>query len=109
MIVAGGLSVAACGAMTPEQQDELEASFACVERADAVFPAFAQMSDTANESSDFHVDGSGGFVLEFKVSAKDRPLPERFECRGNLTDRTIEMVELNGVNKHPNPSEIWKY
>jgi len=100
--------------MTPEQLAELEASFACVERADAIFPVFAQMSDTADEEADessdkFHVDGSGGFVLKFKVSGKNRPLPERFECRGNLTDRTIEVVELNGVSKRPNPSEIWKY
>ncbi len=108
------LSVSACGAVTPEDVAELDASFACMERAGTVFPGFAQMSDRSEEesaetSSDFHVEAAGGFAWTWKVKGKNRPLSDEFECRGNSTDRTIESVQLNGVTKRANPSEIWKF
>jgi hypothetical protein len=114
MAVLGALGVAACGEMTPEQQAQSDATFACMERTSAVFPVLAQMSDTGDEepaeaSDDVKVDAGGGFVMTWEVRGKSRPLPDEFKCRGNLTGRIIETVELNGVTKRPNPSEIWKY
>jgi hypothetical protein len=107
----GALALAGCGEMTPDEQARSDALVACAERADALFPVLKDIPEANDDeqSGNFHVDVAGGFALTWKTQGKNRPLPDELECRGNLTGRTIEFVELNGVTKRPNPSEVWKY
>jgi hypothetical protein len=107
----GALAAAACGEMTPDEQARWDATIACAERADALFPVLKDIPEANDDepSGDFQVDASGGFTLTWKTQGKKRALPDELECRGSLTGRAIEFLELNGVTKRPQPSEVWKY
>jgi hypothetical protein len=96
--------------MTPAEQAQMDAVGACTNKAEAVFPVLSQMPDTeGNGGTDVHVDAAGSFDFTATMSDKGRPLPDRFSCHGNLNQRTIEFVELNGVKKRPQPQEVWKF
>ena len=106
---AGLLSLGACGKMTPAEQAQMDAVGACTNKAEAVFPVLSQMPDTGSGDTDVHVGAAGTFDFTASMSGKGRPLPDRFSCHGNLNQRTIEFVELNGVKKRPQPPEVWKF
>ena len=111
MISLGTLALSACGELTPQEQEQWDALTACSDRATAAFHVIAEMPATSDEEStdEFRVDPIGTFIWEATVTSKDRPLPDRLTCRGNVKQRIVESVEFNSVVKRPSAQEVWKY
>jgi hypothetical protein len=113
MILAGAMTVSACGELSPQEQARMDALTACAERATALFQILAVMQEPEPDEKGF-VDGidvrpNGDFTWSAAAKAKDRPLPDTLNCAGNLNERKIALVEFNGVRKRPSDQEVWKY
>ena len=113
MVLLSAATPSSCGELSPEEQARMDAVMACGEKASALFQILAVMQEpTPDEEGS--VDGldllpKGDFTWNVTAKGKSRPLPDRLICRGNLTDRTIQAVEFNGVVKRPANQEVWKY
>ncbi len=98
--------------MTSAELARLDIELACFNKADAVFPILAGQPDIETDDdvgAEFRLDPSGSFVWNVTLKGKGRPLPDRLFCAGNSNERRIELIELNGVKKRPDPQEVWKF
>jgi hypothetical protein len=96
--------------MTPDEQARVDALMACSERATAAFSVITEMPDLkAEPTEDFRVDQNGAFVWTASEKGAGRPLSDSLRCEGNLNDRTLKLVEFNGVKKQPKTPEVWKF
>ena len=99
--------------MSPEEQLRMDVLSACAEKASALFQIMAVMQEPGSveegPNDGLSIQPSGQFAWSITARSKDRPLPDTLLCTGEINERTISMVEFNGVKKRPSAQEVWKF